>query len=145
MKYCKNCGWANEDSSKFCSSCGSKLEELKPQEDVVEEENEKNEKVEKQEEQVIDVTVKERECPVCGCKIDDDTINCPVCGALVDNHKEVVQKTKSKVKYSAVTIVGFVLTIIASFSMEIIFVCLVAGAGITLSAIGLGDAIKNKR
>lgn len=67
---CKNCGYENEKDAKFCESCGSKLEEIKPQ---------------VKEEKLTDA----KTCPKCGYENDIDAKFCEACGLKLEEGKKI--------------------------------------------------------
>lgn len=56
---CPNCGTAFKPDAVFCSKCGAKIKEEKPQ-------------------------PQKMKCPNCGNKLDDDALFCDNCGAKID-------------------------------------------------------------
>ena len=67
---CKNCGYENVKDAKFCESCGSKLEEIKPQ---------------VKEEKLTDA----KTCPKCGYENDIDAKFCEACGLKLEEGKKI--------------------------------------------------------
>ena len=72
---CPKCNYELKDGSKFCSSCGEKIEE------------------EKKEEEVKDTP---HFCSECGAQLKDDSKFCSSCGKKLDKKKkeEVVEEEK---------------------------------------------------
>lgn len=78
-------------------------------------------------------------CSNCGKEISDGAVICPHCGC-------VVKKVKAgAVDLSIISIIGFVLSIVAAFFVRFWWGLFIEGAALVVSIIGVKDAIKTDK
>lgn len=80
--YCSNCGKELTSNSKFCSFCGSPVDNIKINNNTIQEirkNNIENKKEELSERKII-YEGKIHKCPNCGEPLDSFVTNCPACG-----------------------------------------------------------------
>lgn len=117
MKNCPNCGKEYEENAKFCTYCGTKIE---------------NEKA-------SDSFVKTRFCSNCGSKVNENDNNCSMCGSNLNNNAQSninnsssqkvygqnIQSNANKKSESGTAVAALILTIMGMLSC--IFPLLILG------------------